>query len=230
MSEITVTPGPPYGVIFDIDGVLVDSWEPHLKSWQRLAEELEVEFGEAAFAETFGRTSRDILRSHFGEDLSDADVEAHDRRKEEMYREIVRENFPAMPGAAELIDRLAAAGFRLAAGSSGPPENVELALQQLSRAASFRAVVTGRDVTHGKPHPEVFLTAAEKLELEPGNCVVIEDAPAGIEAAHRAGMPAVALASRGRAKAALSEAERVVERLEEISPAALVGMIEHFGR
>ena len=103
-----------------------------------------------------------------------------------------------MDGAVELIDELSARGWKLALGSSGPPENVELALTSLNRVELFGGVVTGRDVTRGKPDPQVFLLAAARLHIAPENCIVIEDAVAGIEAARAAGMACVALISTGR--------------------------------
>jgi beta-phosphoglucomutase len=138
-------------VIFDVDGVLVDSYEAHLRSWQMLASECGLRITEAQFAATFGRTSRDIIRSYWNPALSDDQIARLDDRKEAMYRELVAHEFPAMEGAAELIDSLHKAGFALAAASSGPPENVDLALDRLDRRKEFSAVVTGRDVLRGKP-------------------------------------------------------------------------------
>src|SRR5262249_57650850 len=118
----------------------------------------------------------------WGSELSRQDVEALDARKEAIYRDLIREHFPAMDGAVELIDALSGAGFRLAVGSSGPPENVELTLERLGRATRFDAVVTGRDVTRGKPDPQVFQVAGERLWLPPARCIVAEDPPAGTAA------------------------------------------------
>ncbi|HJS09238.1 MAG TPA: HAD family phosphatase, partial [Pirellulales bacterium] len=179
--------------IFDMDGVLVDSYRAHFESWLRLYTELGVDYSEAAFAADFGRTSRDILRRAFGEKLTDAQIRDMDQRKEAYYRDIIRRDFPAMEGATELIDALAADGFLLAVGSSGPSENIALSLEKLARADKFAAVVTGSDVTRGKPDPQVFQLAAERLGVPPSSCVVVEDAPHGVEAARRARMKAIAL-------------------------------------
>jgi HAD superfamily hydrolase (TIGR01509 family) len=123
-----------------------------------------------------------------------------------------------MDGAVELIDALDADGFLLAVGSSGPTENIDLCLERLARRERFAAVVTGADVTRGKPDPQVFLLAAERLGLPPASCCVVEDAAHGVEAACRAGMKAVALtgtAPRDR----LADADLVVDQLRELSPA-----------
>ena len=211
-------------VIFDVDGVLVDSYHPHYRSWRELAAEGGLSITEEQFAETFGRTSRDIIRRFWGSDaMDDGDIRELDDRKEALYRKIVSDDFPAMDGAAELIDRLHKEGILLAVGSSGPPENVALVLERLGRRDRIGAVVTGMDVTRGKPAPQVFLIAARKLGVPPESCVVVEDAPDGIRATHAAGMAAVALVSTGRVKDDFLEVapDIIVESLRDLTPAAL---------
>ncbi len=215
-------------VIFDVDGVLVDSYDAHRIAFMQLAQKLDTKFTDEDFTKSFGRTSRDILRTWFDPDMSDADIALHDGEKEAAYRDIVRKEFPAMGGAVELIDQLHMAGFKQAMGSSGPPENVQLANTKLDRAHAFGALVTGMDVTHGKPNPEVFLIAADRLGVAPDHCCVIEDAPAGIQAARAAGMAAIGFASRGRTRSELesAHADRVVEDLRELSPPLITELIE----
>jgi beta-phosphoglucomutase len=213
-------------VIFDMDGVLVDSYRAHYQSWIELAEADGLRVTEAEFAATFGRTSREIVACLWGEGrYSDAEIAELDQRKEAAYRRIVEADFPAMPGAVALLRALRSAGFRLAVGSSGPPENVELVLDRLGTRELFSAIVTGKDVTRGKPDPEVFLIAASRLGVAPANCVVIEDAPAGIAAANAAGMAGVGLTSTGRTPDNLVAADVIVSSLAEISPHLLRRMI-----
>jgi beta-phosphoglucomutase-like phosphatase (HAD superfamily) len=114
----------------------------------------------------------------------------------------------------QLIQELAVQGFAIGLGSSGPPENIESILGALGIRDYFGAVVSGRDVERGKPEPDVFLKAARKLGVEPGRCLVIEDVPAGVRAAHRAGMVCVALTTTHDDEA-LAEAERVVDDLRD---------------
>ena len=210
-------------VIFDADGVLVDSYEAHFESWRRLYGELGLEYSETAFAADFGRTSRDILTRSLG-DVTDERGRELDGRKEAYYREIIREHFPAMDGAAELLEALAAAGVHMAIGSSGPPENTAIVLQKLPGAQHIEAAVTGADVTRGKPDPQVFQIAAERLGVEPANCAVVEDALHGIEAAKRAGMAAIALVGTMQ-RDAFAQADLVVDRLRELSPAVIRNLI-----
>ena len=214
------------GVLFDMDGVLVDSYGAHLESWRALAAEEGLPFDREALTRMFGRTSHEMI----GELWPDraADSQRLSRRKEAIYRTLVERSFPAMPGAAELVAALDEAGYALALASSGPPENVELALERLGVRERFDAVVTGRDVELGKPDPQVFLLAARRLGLPPERCVVVEDAPVGVEAAHAAGMTAVVLLSTGRRREDFAgcRPELVVSGLAELHPGRFGELIE----
>lgn len=230
-------------VIFDVDGVLVDSYAAHFESWKQLGLETGVTLTEEEFKESFGLRSRDVVRRWKVSDtsisisaggngdkgmrpLTDTEVQRLDRRKERIFREILEKNFPGMDGALELIEALAAEKIKIAVGSSAPKENVDLVLNRLGVRDHVQVVVTGEDVQRGKPDPQVFLLAAERLGVPPDRCVVIEDAVPGIEAARSAGMKAVALVSTGRDAATLRAAgpDRVVHALRELSPAALRGL------
>jgi beta-phosphoglucomutase len=209
-------------VLFDLDGVLVDSYRAHFDSWLQLCQERGWSMTPLQFETTFGRTSREIIRELWGQEVdSDAEVKELDDRKEWLFREILARRFPVMEGAVELIDQLSEAGFALAIGSSAPPENVQLALDRLQRRHAFNAIVTAADVTRGKPDPQVYVLAAERLGLAPSHCVVIEDAPIGLQAARAAGMKCVGLVSTGRRREELAAANLVVDHLRELSPAIL---------
>jgi beta-phosphoglucomutase len=214
-------------VIFDVDGVLVDSYRAHFRSWRDVAVEAGVEMTEAEFATTFGRRSRDIIRHFFGPTVTGPAVAEMDDRKEARFRELIADEFPAMDGAVELIRDLQSAGFRLALGSSGPPANVELVLARLGMPLAFSAVVTCVDVTRGKPDPQVFQVAAERLGADAARCAVIEDAPTGIAAAHAAGMTSIALLSTGRRESDFADTapDLVVHSLRELSAARISGLL-----
>ncbi len=215
-------------VIFDMDGVLVDSYAAHQESWRRLASERGYEMTDEQFTATFGRTSREIIELLWGDgQLSNEEIARLDDRKEAYYREVIRKDFPAMEGAAELIDTLSAAGFQLAVGSSGPSKNVQLVLDRLNRAGLFQGVVSGNDVTRGKPDPQVFQIAAERIGVAVDRCVVVEDAPAGIEAAHAAGMRCVGLVSTGRTAKELAAADLVVGSLDSLSAQTFIALVEN---
>jgi beta-phosphoglucomutase len=184
--------GQRWGVVFDMDGVLVDSAEAHFESFMRLVAEYGRSISREEFAKLFGRQNRDIMPALFGP-LSEAEIEARSDRKEALYRDLVRGNLPAIPGAVDLVRALQAADVRMAIGSSGPRANVELIIQELGIGDALCGYVCSEDVRRGKPHPDVFVEAARRLDLPPARCVVIEDAPHGIEAAHAAGARAVAI-------------------------------------
>ncbi|MEK6247744.1 MAG: HAD family phosphatase [Planctomycetales bacterium] len=206
-------------VIFDIDGVLIDSYQAHQESWQRIARKHGHEMTDDQFAATFGQTSREIIRQLWATaSLTDQSVAEIDDEKEAAFREIIADNYPIMPGARELINMLHAAGFSLAVGSSGPPENVQLTLDRLNRENKITAAVSGDDVQRGKPDPEVFQIAARRLQVPPSACAVIEDAAVGIAAANAAGMLSIALVSTGHSPSEYGEADHVLQRLNELSP------------
>jgi len=210
-------------VVFDMDGVLIDSAAAHYDSWCRLAEELGRQVTPEQFAATFGRQNRDIIPLLFGPDPAPQRVEQLSERKEAIYRELVRGRLQAIEGAVELVRACHQAGFALAVGSSGHPLNIDLALSELRLTECFRVVVHGGDVLRGKPDPQVFLLAAERLGVSPSKCAVIEDAPSGIEAALRGGMAAIGLTSMHTA-GALERAHLVVDSLRDLTPDAIGGL------
>ncbi len=213
-----------FGIIFDLDGVLLDSYQLHFDCWRSMAEEDSIIVTEKEFDSLFGRRGQDIVREIWGPDLTEEQVVLIHKRKQLFYRESLQRNIPKMDGAVQLIDSLVETGFLLAIGSSAPLENVEISLNGLGRAHSFKAVVTGSEVKRGKPDPQVFLVAAQRLGVEPSNCAVIEDAPAGIEAALAGGMTAIALvgtATRDR----LNKAHLVVTFLWELTPKRIADLI-----
>jgi beta-phosphoglucomutase len=206
-----------FAVIFDVDGVLVNSYQAHFESWQRLYREMNLPYGEAEFAAGFGRTSREILRDKFGPEMTDVQFREIDEKKERYYREAFRESFVPMDGAVELVNALRRDGVPLAIGSSGPPENVALAVELLGLASQFQARVSGVDVTRGKPDPQVFLLAAERIDVEPRNCAVVEDAVHGITAANSAGMRSIAITGTST-RDRLAHAHLIVDSLRELTP------------
>jgi len=214
-----------YGVIFDMDGVLVDSYRAHFESWRRLARSHGLEITAQQFAATFGQTSRAIISQLWAEQVEAKNIPAWDAEKEDFYRRIIASAFPEMDGAGELLAELARAGMKLAIGSSGPAENVEVVMRCLRNSRLISATVNGHDVTHGKPDPEVFLIAAERLGLEGPCCAVVEDAPAGLEAARRAGMAAIAITGTAGQDTLAPAADKVVKSLRELSPAVIENLI-----
>ena len=201
---------PQFGVIFDMDGVLVDSYESHFITWRDSCRRHGRDCTEAEFLIGFGRTSREFIRETWENPPDDQWIAAFDAEKEQRYRDHITLSFPAMPGARELIHALHSAGIPMAIGSSGPPENVHEIVRQLQVDEQIRVRISGADVVRGKPHPDVFLKAAAGIGIPPARCVVLEDAPVGVEAALAAGMKCLGVISAGRTAAQLEHAHQQV--------------------
>lgn len=214
-----------YGAIFDMDGVLVDSTEAHYKGWCLLGEELGVPFARELFDETFGMRNYEIIPMWLSDRASQVDIEALSVRKEVLYREVAASILEPLDGVPELLESLVFGGFRLAIGSSGPKPNVEMVLEILSAQDQFRAMSTLEDVSKGKPDPQVFQVAAQKIGLPPTRCVVVEDAPQGVEAGLLSGAKVLAVTST-RDGDALSQAHLVVDSLVEVDAARLRSLID----
>lgn len=212
-----------FGVIFDVDGVLVDSADAHLRSWQRLAEENGRTVTAEQFSTTFGRHNDDIVPILFGA-VTAVRLRELAERKEQIYRELIQHDVPLVTGARELVLELHRAGLRLAIGSSSPRANIRLVLEALSSERLFSAIVTAERVTRGKPDPQVFQLACSDLGLPPKHCVVIEDAPAGVTAARAAGAGAIAVL-RHHDRAAFPHAHLIVERLDELSAQTILELV-----
>jgi HAD superfamily hydrolase (TIGR01509 family) len=175
-----------------MDGVLVLTEKPHWESWLVPAKTRGVTLAYEKFLSCFGRINPDCIRILFGE-MPVAESEKIADEKEAAFRDIIRHSVPLAPGVPELLRELRGAGIATAVGSSGPPENVKLVVENGGLSALFDALVDGSMVKQGKPAPDCFLLAASKMGVPPGRCIVVEDAPAGIRAARAAGMVAVAL-------------------------------------
>jgi len=207
-------------VIFDLDGVLIDSAEPHAEAWRRLADELGVSVDPAQFLATFGRQNRDIVPLLFGADLKPDRIRELGERKEAIYRDLARGRVKQVQGAVGLVRDCRRNGLRLAVGSSAPRENIDLALGEMGLTEEFQAIVHAGDVSRGKPDPQVFLVAAERLAVSPAECAVIEDAPSGLTAARAAGMTAIGVTT-AHAADRLADAHHVVDSLCRLDARAI---------
>lgn len=180
-------------VLFDMDGTLIDSMPLHHRSWQLWHDELGLGFDEAGFFEaTAGRTNLEILTDLFPAKPR-AELDALAWRKEELYRELAATELQLIAGAEAVCQAARARGLKLAVCTAAPPENIAVAFERFGMSGWVDTVTSPADGLRGKPHPDIFLAAAERLGVPPAACLVFEDAPLGIEAARRAGMAAVAL-------------------------------------
>jgi beta-phosphoglucomutase len=206
-------------VIWDVDGTLVDTAELHFQAWVTLTNERKLPFTRADFAATFGRRNPEIIRQLFGKERSDREVAELGNKKEELYREAAGRGVKLVWGARGLLEALEGAGFRQAIGSSAPRANLDLILRLTGTERFFEAIVSMEDIQRGKPDPQVFELAAQRLGTPAARCVVIEDAVAGVQAAKAGGMKCIAVRFAGEhSESALAKAgaDLVVASLEQV--------------
>lgn len=204
------------GVIFDLDGVLVDTSRFHLQSWYDLAEREGYAMFDAFFYETFGMQNAGIIPRLAGHDLTPEVIQEHSEWKEARYRELIAGQLQLLEGVQDLLEDLHRSGFKLAIGSSTPRVNLDFMLANTGVERFFDAFATSEDVSHSKPAPDTFLAAAEKLGLDPEKCVVIEDSIPGVRSGKAAGMVVVAVTNTRMAEE-LHEADRIVSTLAELN-------------
>jgi beta-phosphoglucomutase len=213
-----------YAVLWDVDGVIIDSAEQHRAAWEALARAEGLPYSDDAFWPTFGMRNADVIPRLYGVSAPPERVAALGERKEAIYRELLATEARALPGAKELMAALHAAGYRQALGSSAPERNLALIVELLGLAPWLEATVSGESVAHGKPAPDIFLAGAAKLGVAPERCLVIEDAPAGIAAAHAGGMRCLAVRRAGQLDApGLDAADYVANSLDVVD----VALVDH---
>jgi len=210
------SPAQSKAVIWDMDGVICDSGSCHYLAWNRVMSRWGVLVTEEVFRDGFGTRTDAFVRSLVGDRVPETQVQKIALFKERFFRRMVRGNLKPLPGVVSLLNSLKKAGYRQAVASSAPLANIRLTLNELDIADDFDTIVSGDDVTEGKPSPQIFRMAGEKLGVEPSRCLVIEDAVVGIKAAHRAGMLCLAVTNTypaGRLRAA----EKVVKSLADVN-------------
>jgi beta-phosphoglucomutase len=205
-------------VLWDMDGTLIDSVPYHLQAWQDVLRQINRTVDHQVWNQTAGMRNSEIIPLLFP-DMSPAESAYVDLAKEARYREqIEQDGIELLPGVAEWLQRFKTRGWKQAIASSAPRENVVAVAHVLHFNGTFEAMISGADVQRGKPDPDIFLAAAERLNVLPQDCLVIEDASAGIEAAHRAGMKAIGVLNTHPHL----EADLVIQSLQDLT----WGMIE----
>ena len=217
-----------FGVIFDWDGVVIDSSVQHERSWEKLAEEIGKPLPTDHFKKGFGKRNAVIIPEilDWADDL--AEIERLGRRKEELYRDLVEsDGLKALPGIRELLEELKGRKIPCVVGTSTERENLIMAFDMLNLDSYFLGSTCSEDVTQGKPHPEVFLKSAKIMDMTPRNCVVLEDSSHGIEAARAAGMKALGLATtRPTGMLEQAGAHLVLANPSEVNLALLASLFE----
>lgn len=187
-----------YGFIFDMDGVVIDSNPYHKTAWEKFLTKQGYPYDDQLFDNLLsGRTGPTSLRMLFGDDLPEEKLNLYLEEVDNHFQNILLQTEEVRPiaGLHAFLDQITRNGQRLALATSAPTLNIELGLQKLKLENTFEHIVGKVDVTHGKPHPEVYLTTLERLGIAVENCIVFEDSKVGIQSARNAGLKVVGIAS-----------------------------------
>ena len=203
-------------VIWDMDGIIADTSQYHHKGWQIVFRKRGTNYTEEDFRRNTGKRSDIIVREVLGEKIPQNEITEIIQEKDETFRQLMGQNIKLFPGVLKLITSLKEHGFKIAIASSAPMENIQLITQSLKIHNRFDAIISGWEVTKGKPDPQTFLLAAKKLGVEAEDCIVIEDAISGVTASKRAGMRCIAVTNT-TSREELREADLIIDTLEEIT-------------
>jgi len=207
-----------HAFIFDMDGVLTDNMRFHADSWVELFRD----FGlagldaERYLVETAGMKGLDVLRYFLDPKITEAEAERLTELKDFLYRVNSRNLIKPMPGIREFLVAAEKQEIRLGIGTGAGPKNIDYVLGILKLTGKFQAIVDPFQVRNGKPHPDIFLRAAELLDVAPSACIVFEDALPGIEAARKAGMRCVAVTTTNGAEA-FSDFDNIVQIIDDFT-------------
>jgi beta-phosphoglucomutase len=190
MSPDSPLPSSLQAIIFDMDGVLCDTMPYHLRAWAKYVEQTPelAAITQTALAKMGGKRNHELLPELLGRPVSEAEVQTWGSGKEATYRELLKDEIVWLPGLLAFLNAARAAGLKIGLGTSACQENVDLLMSQDHIGEFFPVRVMEKDVIHGKPDPQCYLLVAERLGIAPAQCLVFEDATAGVKAARNAGM------------------------------------------
>jgi beta-phosphoglucomutase family hydrolase len=216
-----------FTAIFDMDGVLVDNFNWHLKAWEAFCKRHKKHISDEEFrTHVFGGNNPDHLKYIFGQDISPELIEQYSLEKEQLYRDLYAGNIQAVNGLLPLLDELRANHITMAVATSAERRNVDFILEAIGCSGYFSVIADASMISKGKPDPEVFLKAAELSKADINACIVFEDSLKGIEAALRAQMKVVGVATTHH-YAELTEAHHVITDFTEIDYSGLCRLIKH---
>lgn len=202
-------------ILWDMDGVIVDSSAFHFAAWQETLAEKGIEFSREDFAKLFGTRNDFIIRTMMGTGVNREQIEVLVNEKEQRFREKARGKLKPFPGVLKLLGNLKKGNFKLGLVSSAPRENIDFVLNELKLEGLFDAIVFGQEVAESKPSPQIYQLAAEKLQVSPKDCIAIEDSPSGVKAAKAAGMRCLAVTNTHPPEE-LGEADKIIDSLENV--------------
>jgi HAD superfamily hydrolase (TIGR01509 family) len=198
-------------VLWDLDGTLADTTSLHYHAWQRTMETFGEPYSYDEFLSGFGRSNRSVLSEKFQIAPESPRIHEIGETKEAMVRQLLPDvEVNLLPGVADALAMLTAAGVRQAICSSGPMANIVALVSKLGIGDNFLAVLSGANLARGKPHPDIFLNSAAAVGVSPASCIVVEDSIHGIEGARRADMVSIAVG-------ALANSPTLAERLAAVA-------------
>lgn len=207
----------PQAVIFDLDGTLIDNNSYHIDAFRAFYQKIGKPFSLDEYKQHInGRMNKEIFNYIFNTSLSSEKIEAYTNEKESLYRELYAQHIKPVNGLIDFLNELEAAKIPKAVATSGIIPNINFMFEHIPIRKYFLAVVDSSQITHGKPHPEIFLTTASKLNVPPSACIAFEDSFAGVRSAKDAGMKVVALTTTHTAEE-LKVADIIINDYSEIS-------------
>lgn len=208
------------GVIFDFDGVLLDTSNQLYQGYKKIFKHFNIDYEKERFNENYGLKTKE----HFKKILSENNIGTSDEELDKLvverdifYKQICNEDLKLLPGAQKLLDELKNKNIKLGLASSTSRGNLNFFLPKLGLHTYFDHVLAGDEVTRGKPHPDIYLTICDRLNIEPSYCVGIEDTDKGINALKNANMKAVAVTLTNRKQYDLSKTDLIIRSLEELN-------------
>lgn len=213
-----------YAIIWDMDGVLVNTGEYHYQAWKKTCDELDIPFSREQFRTTFGMNNAGIIEAIYGWKLPPDREKIISEYKEKLFREAVKGKVKLLHGVKSALKSFSKWNLKQAIASSAPPKNIKVLVKELRIGKYFEVIVSGYDIP-GKPDPVVFLKAAQQMNSPHEKCIVIEDSIAGVEGAKRAGMKCIAVTTTNTTEA-LSKADLILDSLEDLNQSILIALFE----
>ncbi|MBH2003196.1 MAG: HAD family phosphatase [Sphingobacteriia bacterium] len=203
-------------VIFDLDGTMIDNNAYHLAAWRQYLTDLGINITEEEYRKNInGRTNKDAIEYIYRRTMTKEEAMVYALEKEAVYRRIYQPFIQPVEGLTGLLKLLEEKNIPMGIATSGIQVNINFMFEHIPVRKFFSAVINSEHITHGKPHPEIFLKTAEALHVSPGSCLVFEDAAVGVEAAKAAGMNVVALTTT-QTEAELAEADLIIKDFSDL--------------
>ena len=210
-------------VLFDLDGVLIDSKEFHYKAWKKFWDRRGIKHTKKDFMKSFGMPNTEIFKEYFGK-INEEAIHKMSEEKEESYRQAAKGKLKVYPGSRKLLISLRKSHFKVALATSSPKSNIPFIMKETKFKGLFHAIINGSDIKKGKPNPEIFLKAAKKLKVMPKHCLVVEDSNHGLLAAKQARMRSIGVATSMK-KSKIKYANLVIKDVSKISVSVIRGVL-----